>query len=42
MNILTYFYSIILCFVVNFYVIGCGYKTDPYWIEPEKQDLLLP
>ncbi len=42
MGIITHLISIYLIVIVGFCTISCGYKTDPFWEKPEKQDLLLP
>ncbi len=42
MRIITHFFSVFLLCGAVFFLHACGYKSDPFWNEAEKQDLLLP
>ena len=42
MRIITYFLTMFLVCSTALCLNSCGYKSDPYWGNPEKKDLLLP
>ncbi|MCX2716559.1 hypothetical protein OQH61_02290 [Helicobacter sp. MIT 21-1697] len=37
-HIICYFHCVILAYLVFIFVIGCGYKADPFYKEPTKQE----